>query len=84
MSTVLVDSNVVLDIADKSSSWHEWSLQTLEHLEYENNLMINRLSIVRYQLAMKQLKILQHSSHVVVLILLNYPKRHFIWREKPL
>lgn len=41
MSFVLVDSNVVLDIADKSSTWHEWSLQTLEYLEFENNLMIN-------------------------------------------
>ena len=43
MSVVLVDSNVVLDIADKSSSWHEWSLETLEDLEYENNLVINSI-----------------------------------------
>jgi len=41
MSMVLVDSNVVLDIADKSSTWHERSLQTIEHLEFENNLMLN-------------------------------------------
>lgn len=43
MSIVLVDSNVVLDIADKDSSWHEWSLETLEDLEYENNLVINSI-----------------------------------------
>jgi len=43
MSLVLVDSNVVLDIADKGSSWHEWSLETLEDLEYENNLAINSI-----------------------------------------
>lgn len=41
MSIVLVDSNVVLDVADKGSTWHEWSLHTLEYLEYENSLIIN-------------------------------------------
>ena len=43
MSIVLVDSNVVLDIADKSSTWHEWSVETLDNLEYENNLIINSI-----------------------------------------
>ncbi len=41
MSIILVDSNVVLDVADKSSTWHEWSVETLDDLEYENSLIIN-------------------------------------------
>lgn len=41
MALILVDSNVVLDIADEQSQWREWSIAQLEGLEDENKLAIN-------------------------------------------
>ncbi len=41
MAIILVDSNMVLDIADETSSWHEWTSQTLEGLDDGNRFVIN-------------------------------------------
>jgi len=43
MAIILVDSNVVLDLADKNSSWSDWSIQILEELELENHFVINSI-----------------------------------------
>jgi predicted nucleic acid-binding protein len=38
---VLVDSNVLLDIATEDPSWFEWSAQALERAAEESTLVIN-------------------------------------------
>jgi predicted nucleic acid-binding protein len=41
MASVLVDSCVVLDLADPDSQWFEWSATTLEQLDESHRLVIN-------------------------------------------
>ena len=41
MSTIMVDSCVVTDLADPSSEWFEWSASKLESLDLENHFVIN-------------------------------------------
>ena len=41
MSTILVDSCVVTDLADPLCEWFEWSASTLESLDLENHFVIN-------------------------------------------
>lgn len=43
MSSVLVDSNVLLDIATDDPTWSDWSATTLERLGDEASLVINPL-----------------------------------------
>lgn len=41
MPTILVDSNILLDIADKASVWHERSLKLLEFYDEFHRFIIN-------------------------------------------
>ncbi|MBW2737221.1 MAG: DNA-binding protein, partial [Deltaproteobacteria bacterium] len=41
MTSVLVDSNVILDIATQDSRWERWSSEQLETLANEAVLVIN-------------------------------------------
>lgn len=41
MRPVLVDSCVVLDLAQPDSAWFEWSAATLEHLDETSALCVN-------------------------------------------
>lgn len=43
MSTVLVDSNVILDVATADPRWREWSARALEAAANESTLAINPL-----------------------------------------
>jgi predicted nucleic acid-binding protein len=43
MSTVLVDSNVILDIATVDPRWYAWSARALESAANESTLAINPL-----------------------------------------
>ena len=43
MKTVLVDSNVLLDIATNDKTWFEWSSQALESAANEAPLAINAI-----------------------------------------
>jgi predicted nucleic acid-binding protein len=41
VSTILVDSNVILDIFTEDSRWYDWSAETLVRCANEANLAIN-------------------------------------------
>ncbi|RDH41792.1 type II toxin-antitoxin system VapC family toxin [Zooshikella ganghwensis] len=41
MSVALVDSNILMDLADPDSSWYEWSARTLENLDEHYTFAIN-------------------------------------------
>lgn len=41
MSTILVDSCIISDLADEQSEWFEWSSSTLEDLDESNSFAIN-------------------------------------------
>ena len=43
MTPVLVDSNVLLDVATADARWGEWSTQTLQRIADESVLVINPL-----------------------------------------
>lgn len=43
MTPVLVDSNVLLDVATKDPKWATWSASTMERLANETTLLINPL-----------------------------------------
>ncbi len=43
MSTIMVDSCVVTDLADPSSEWFEWCASKLESLDLENHFVINSI-----------------------------------------
>lgn len=38
---ILIDSNVLLDLYDRSSKWHEWSASTLRSVADDAELVIN-------------------------------------------
>ena len=41
--SVIVDSNVILDILTKDRSWYEWSSKKLAEYAAENDLIINQI-----------------------------------------
>lgn len=41
MAVVLVDSCVILDLADHESPWYQWSAETLEQLDPYHTFVIN-------------------------------------------
>jgi len=41
MSSVLVDSNVILDVVEDDPDWCEWSLEVLNQYSEEHQLIIN-------------------------------------------
>lgn len=43
MTAVLVDSNVLLDVATRDPRWREWSRETLRRLQDETVLVINAI-----------------------------------------
>jgi len=43
MSTVLIDTCIVSDLADETSDWFEWSSSMLESLDGSHSFVINPL-----------------------------------------
>jgi len=43
VAEILVDSSIVIDLADANSQWHEWSASTLESLDFQNSFVINSI-----------------------------------------
>ena len=41
MTTILVDSNILLDVMTEDASWFAWSARTLEHAANDARLVIN-------------------------------------------
>jgi predicted nucleic acid-binding protein len=43
MAIILVDSCVIIDLADPKGTWFDWSAKTLEQLDQNHTLVINKL-----------------------------------------
>ncbi len=59
MKPVLVDSNVILDIATDDPSWSDWSATTLERLADEAVLVINPLIYAEISVGFQQIEDLE-------------------------
>lgn len=41
MTPVLVDSNVIIDLADRKSRWYRWSAEAIRRVVAESHLVVN-------------------------------------------
>lgn len=59
MSVVLVDSNIILDIATEDKRWCHWSCQALEAAANESTLAINPLIYAEISVGFKKIEDLE-------------------------
>jgi hypothetical protein len=63
MKTVLVDSNVLLDIATNDKTWFEWSSQALESAANEALLAINAIIYGEVSIGFSRIEDLELALH---------------------
>jgi predicted nucleic acid-binding protein len=61
MTTILVDSNVLLDVATSDPVWFAWSSQALENAANEASLAINALIYSEVSIGFKQIEDLEQA-----------------------
>ena len=59
MNTVLVDSNVILDIFTEDTQWYEWSAESLVRSADENSLAINPIIYSEVSLRFRTIEALE-------------------------
>ena len=61
MNPVLVDSNVLLDVATNDPAWNEWSATTLERVADESILVINPLIYAEVSIGFDSIEALEEA-----------------------
>jgi predicted nucleic acid-binding protein len=64
MTAVLVDSNVLLDVATEDPAWADWSSSTLERLADEAVLVINALVYAEVSIGFETIEELEEALSV--------------------
>jgi predicted nucleic acid-binding protein len=64
MDAVLVDSNVLLDVATSDPTWGDWSAETLERTADSANLVINPLVYAEVSIGFDAIEDLEHALPV--------------------
>jgi predicted nucleic acid-binding protein len=59
LKPVLVDTNVILDIATNDERWHDWSAEALEHAGDESTLVINPIIYAEVSIAYRTIEDLE-------------------------
>jgi predicted nucleic acid-binding protein len=59
LKPVLVDTNVILDIATNDERWHDWSAEALERAGDESSLVINPVIYAEVSIAYKTIEDLE-------------------------
>jgi predicted nucleic acid-binding protein len=61
VSPILVDSNVLLDVATDDPNWGSWSSSTLAHLADEDTLVINALIYAEVSIGFPSIEALEEA-----------------------
>lgn len=56
MSSVLVDSNVILDVVENDPDWYEWSSEMLDHFSETHQLIINPIIYAEVSIGFKRIE----------------------------
>jgi predicted nucleic acid-binding protein len=59
MSSVLVDSNVILDVVEDDPNWCEWSLQVLNRYSETHQLIINPIIYAEVSISFERIEELE-------------------------
>lgn len=59
MSSILVDSNIIIDILTEDSQWFAWSSQKLETLANRHTLLINKIIYAEVSVSFNQIEELE-------------------------
>jgi len=60
MSSVLVDSNIILDVVENDRQWCEWSLSALEKYGESNQLIINPMVYAEVSIGFDLIEEVEH------------------------
>jgi len=74
MSSVLVDSNIILDVVENDPKWCEWSLSTLEKCGESNQLIINPMIYAEVSIGFDLIEEVEHVLSVGGFTMAPIPK----------
>jgi len=63
MSGVLVDTNIILDIATEDTKWFEWSSRQLSECAEKHTLFINKIIYAEVSIGYKKIEDLEAAIH---------------------
>lgn len=72
--TVLVDTNVLLDVVEDDPVWAEWSLEQLERLSVSEKLVINPIIYAELSIGFARIEELDNMLSVTGLALAEIPR----------
>jgi hypothetical protein len=73
VTPVLVDSNVLIDVATRDARWFEWSASTLRRLANETTLVINQMIYAEVSIAFARIEELEAALPIALFRRENVP-----------